>query len=182
MRRPAAAVVGLFLGAVLLIGAKVGTRAPMDLGAVSDTPDEPVPGAPGTPSAAASPDPSGKPSGSPSARRGSTRPAESSRPDPDSGSADDGMRSGTFAGGTVQYKYGTLQITIVVSGGRITDVRANHHGTSRMSEEINADALPKLRKEALAAQSARIDTVSGATYTSQTYRTSLQSAIDRAGG
>lgn len=180
MRRPAAAVVGVFLGSVLLIGAKVGTRAPMDLGAaVGEAPGEPAPEAP---SASPSPHPSGKPSTSPSARRSSGRPSGSSRSDSGSDPADDGMRSGAFAGGTVQYKYGTLQITIVVSGGRITDVRANHHGNSRVSEEINAEALPKLRREALIAQSARIATVSGATYTSQSYRTSLQSAIDRAGG
>jgi uncharacterized protein with FMN-binding domain len=180
MRRPAAAVVGVFLGSVLLIGAKVGTRAPMDLGAVvSETPDAPAPDAS---SASPAPDPSGRPSTSPRTRRSSGRPSESSKPDSGSDPADDGMRSGTFAGGTVQYKYGTLQITIVVSGGRITDVRANHHGNSRMSEEINAEALPKLRREALIAQSARIATVSGATYTSQSYRTSLQAAIDRAGG
>lgn len=180
MRRPAAAVVGVFLGSVLLIGAKVGTRTPMDLGAaVSETPEAP---APDTPAASPSPDPSAKPSASPGARRGSGRSPGPSRSDSGSDPPDDGLRSGAFAGGTVQYKYGTLQITIVVSGGRITDVRANHHGNSRMSEEINAEALPKLRREALIAQSARIATVSGATYTSQSYRTSLQSAIDRAGG
>jgi uncharacterized protein with FMN-binding domain len=178
MRRPAAATVGLFLGAVLLVGAKLGTRAPLDLGAaVSTTPDESSPG--GAPSASASPA-RAKPSASPS-RRSSAKPTR--RPSRDSDTTrDDGMPSGTFAGDTVQYKYGTLQITIVVSAGRITDVRAAHHAASRMSEQINAEALPKLRREALTAQSARIATVSGATYTSQSYRTSLQSAIDKAEG
>jgi len=179
MRRPAAAVVGVFLGSVLLIGAKVGTRAPMDLGAAVSETAEPAPDAP---SASPSPDRSGEPSRSPGARRSSSRPTSGSSRSDSGSDAADGMRSGTFAGGTVQYKYGTLQTTIVVSGGRITDVRANHHGNSRMSQEINAEALPKLRREALVAQSARIATVSGATYSSQSYRTSLQSAIDKAGG
>jgi uncharacterized protein with FMN-binding domain len=181
MRRPAAAVVGVFLGTVLLVGAKLGTRPPLDLGAaVSSTPDEPVPGTPGEPSASDSPR-TADPSGSPTTRRSSAKPTKRSTPGSDA-PADGGLRTGTFAGGTVQYKYGTLRITITVSGGRITDVRASHHGSTRVSEEINAEALPKLRKEALTAQSARIATVSGATYTSQAYRTSLQSAIDTAGG
>lgn len=179
MRRPAAAVVGVFLGGMLLIGAKLGTRVPTDLGtAVTNASDGP---AVGDLTASPSPRVTSSPSRSPAARKASTKPTGRSKPSADS-SADDGMRSGTFAGGTVQYKYGSLRITIVVSGGRITDVKAFHDAASRMSAEINAEALPKLRREALAAQSARIATVSGATYTSAAYRTSLQSAIDRAGG
>ena len=89
--------------------------------------------------------------------------------------------SGTFAGGTAQTAYGPVQVAIVVKSGRITDVRAlqltNQGGRS---VAISAGAAPILRTEALRAQSAKIDTVSGATYTSDGYRTSLQSAIDKA--
>jgi len=89
--------------------------------------------------------------------------------------------SGTFAGGTAQTAYGPVQVAIVVKSGRITDVKAlqltNQGGRS---VAISAGAAPILRTEALRAQSAKIDTVSGATYTSDGYRTSLQSAIDKA--
>jgi uncharacterized protein with FMN-binding domain len=51
---------------------------------------------------------------------------------------------------------------------------------ARRSQEINAFALPQLRAETLAAQSARIDAVSGATYTTEGYQASLQSALDAA--
>jgi uncharacterized protein with FMN-binding domain len=72
-------------------------------------------------------------------------------------------------------------VAIVVKSGRITDVKAlqltNEGGRS---VAISAGAAPVLRTEALRAQSAKIDAVSGATYTSDGYRTSLQSAIDKA--
>jgi uncharacterized protein with FMN-binding domain len=80
----------------------------------------------------------------------------------------------------VTHKYGTLQISIVVSGGAISDIRWTYTTSSPLSKNINADALPKLRSEALSIQTAQVHTVSGATYTSNAYRTSLQSAIDRA--
>jgi len=90
-----------------------------------------------------------------------------------------GLRSGTFAGSAVTHKYGTLRITIIISGGVITDIRSTYSTSLPLSEKINADALPTLRSEALSIQSAQVHTVSGATYTSGAYRTSLQSAIDK---
>jgi uncharacterized protein with FMN-binding domain len=89
--------------------------------------------------------------------------------------------TGTFAGSTAQTAYGPVQVAIVVKAGRITDVKAlqltNQGGRS---VAISAGAAPILRSETLRAQSAKIDAVSGATYTSDGYRTSLQSALDRA--
>jgi uncharacterized protein with FMN-binding domain len=89
--------------------------------------------------------------------------------------------SGTFPGRTVTTQYGPVQVAVVVKDGRIADVRAlqltNQGGRS---VQISANAAPQLRVEALKAQSAKIDAVSGATYTSEGYRTSLQSAIDAA--
>ena len=68
-----------------------------------------------------------------------------------------------------------------MTGGRITDVSVLQvpDGNGR-DQEINAYALPVLREETLAAQSAHIDTVSGATVTSDGYRESLQAALDAA--
>lgn len=90
--------------------------------------------------------------------------------------------SGTFTGDATQTRYGPVQVRITVAGGKITDVTAlqltDHDGRS---VQISQQAAPILRQEALAAQSASIQAVSGATFTSEGYTTSLQSAIDRAG-
>jgi uncharacterized protein with FMN-binding domain len=88
----------------------------------------------------------------------------------------------TVAGDTVPTDYGDVQVNIVVSGGRIVDVQAPQLPSDRSrSVRISNYAGPQLRQEALQAQSANIDTVSGATYTSDGYAQSLQSALDRAG-
>jgi uncharacterized protein with FMN-binding domain len=68
-----------------------------------------------------------------------------------------------------------------VSGGKLVDVAvAEYPSDARRSQRINSVALPELRTEAIRAQSANIDTVSGATYTSEAYSQSLQSALDQA--
>ncbi|MEV7978491.1 FMN-binding protein [Streptomyces sp. NPDC086519] len=91
-----------------------------------------------------------------------------------------GLRDGTFKGAASTNQYGTIQTTVSVSGGRITEVTATYPTSPAMTSQINARAIPALRKEALTAQSATIDSVSGATYTSSSYKKSLQSAIDAA--
>ncbi|HEY0520895.1 MAG TPA: FMN-binding protein [Ilumatobacteraceae bacterium] len=74
-----------------------------------------------------------------------------------------------------------MQVQITVVGGKITQVAAVQTPTSdNKSVSINARATPTLASEVLSAQSASIDTVSGATYTSDSYKVSLQSAIDLA--
>ncbi|WP_405090544.1 FMN-binding protein [Micromonospora sp. NBC_01392] len=92
-----------------------------------------------------------------------------------------GGDSGTATGSVAQTRWGPVQVKITVSGGKITDVTAVQvPDGNRRDQEINDYAVPILRQEALAAQSARIDSVSGATVTSDGYRESLQSAIDAA--
>ncbi len=89
--------------------------------------------------------------------------------------------SGTFKGSAVSTRYGPVQVQIEVAGGRIVDVAVLQvPNTDRRDQEINGYAVPILRQAALDAQSADIDTVSGATYTSEGYRRSLQSALDAA--
>ncbi|GAA2597282.1 hypothetical protein GCM10010399_29910 [Dactylosporangium fulvum] len=91
------------------------------------------------------------------------------------------MKDGTFKGNAVYVEYGNVELSIVVSGGKITDIKVlDSPSDHSRSVQINNSALPKLRAEALAAQNADIDSVSGATYTSSGYKLSLQSAIDRA--
>ncbi|MYQ49275.1 FMN-binding protein [Streptomyces sp. SID4985] len=100
---------------------------------------------------------------------------------PPQGSAGAGTGSRTVTGDTAQTRWGPVQVRVTLDNGRLTDVTAvRHPSENSRDQEINAFALPRLRAEALAAQSADIDTVSGATYTSTGYRQSLQSALDSA--
>jgi len=89
--------------------------------------------------------------------------------------------SGQFAGAAVQTPYGTVQVQVTISGGRIADVTTLQlPGGNGHSTQIAQYAAPHLRSEVLAAQSANVNTVSGATYTSQGYLRSLQAALDAA--
>jgi uncharacterized protein with FMN-binding domain len=84
-------------------------------------------------------------------------------------------------GDVIGTRYGPVQVRVVFRGRRIVDVRAlKDPDDLERSRQIDADALPKLRAKVLAAQSARIDGVSGATYTSAAYQQSVQSALDLA--
>ena len=75
-----------------------------------------------------------------------------------------------------------MQVEVVVRGGQLVDVEALQLPADRSrSRDINSIAGPDLRQEALQARSANIDIISGATYTSEGYAQSLQSALDSAG-
>lgn len=92
-----------------------------------------------------------------------------------------GMR--TLVGHTVMTRFGPVQVEVVATGKRLVDVQALQlPSNSRRDLEIDNYAVPQLRQEALDAQSANIDMVSGATYTSDGYIQSLQSALDQLGG
>ncbi len=89
----------------------------------------------------------------------------------------------TTLGQAVTDQYGTIQVRIVTVGRQIRSVSfAQLAGDEELSDLINAQAGPVLLHRTLIAQSAQIDTVSGATYTSDAYRQSLQSALDKATG
>ncbi|UXY26487.1 FMN-binding protein [Streptomyces sp. HUAS TT20] len=88
----------------------------------------------------------------------------------------------TVTGDSVQTRWGPVQVRVTVKNGKLTNVTAVAYPQENPhDQEISSYAIPQLRREALAAQSAEIDTVSGATYTSDGYRQSLQSALDSAG-
>jgi uncharacterized protein with FMN-binding domain len=88
----------------------------------------------------------------------------------------------TFTGAAASTRYGPVEVQITVSNGQLTSVQAVEYPVSTgRDRQINAYAIPQLNKEALAAKSAKIDTVSGATYTSTGYMNSLQSALNKAG-
>jgi uncharacterized protein with FMN-binding domain len=87
----------------------------------------------------------------------------------------------TVNGAPADTQFGPVQVQISVRGGRIVKADAiDYPQGSRRDQEINSQAIPQLDQETLSAQSAQIDTVSGATYTSDGYRQSLQSALDAA--
>lgn len=88
----------------------------------------------------------------------------------------------TIAGPTVSTRFGSVQVSVTVDGSQITDVIALQlPDGDRRSSSISSRAEPVLRSQALQAQSAAIDGVSGATYTSEAYAQSLQAALDGAG-
>lgn len=88
----------------------------------------------------------------------------------------------TATGDVVNTQWGPVQVRITVTGGKLTDVTAIQYPSGNpRDQQINSYAIPALTKEALAAGSAQIQMISGASYTSQGYISSLQSALDKAG-
>lgn len=101
---------------------------------------------------------------------------------PDAATTSTGLTDGTYLGAAASTRYGDVQVQITVSGGQIVDVTVPAYPQSdRKDIAINNRALPVLIAETTAAQSADVQMVSGATYTSQGYIQSLQSALDQAG-
>ncbi|MCW2940888.1 MAG: FMN-binding protein [Actinomycetia bacterium] len=107
-----------------------------------------------------------------------SRPHAKKRP---KGSARPAGRTGTFTGNPISTPYGTMQVAAVISNGTLTDIKLLQETDGGHSHRIDDAAIPVLKSAALAAHSAKIDIVSGATYTSQGYAQSLQSALDKAG-
>ncbi|AKV87262.1 MULTISPECIES: FMN-binding protein [Microbacteriaceae] len=92
-----------------------------------------------------------------------------------------GLADGTYTGASSQTRYGPVQVQITVSGGQITDAQAvDYPNSNGRDRQINGTAIPRLVSETIQAQSSKIQMVSGATYTSGGYLSSLQSAIDQA--
>jgi uncharacterized protein with FMN-binding domain len=91
------------------------------------------------------------------------------------------LTGGSYTGSAVGTKYGPVQVQVTVQGGALVSVDVvQYPDGDRKSVRINERALPKLASVAVDAQSADIDAVSGATYTSAGYEQSLQSALDAA--
>ncbi|MEV5571642.1 FMN-binding protein [Spirillospora sp. NPDC052269] len=132
-------------------------------------------------------------SGSPAGRSGdagsaTVTPPEASGPSGSVGPSKKGTKSGgksgasgTYTGNTIDTRYGPVQVQVTVAQGKLTGVKVlqtpSENGRDR---RLAAMSVPRLTQEALAAGNARIDTVSGATYTSEGYIGSLQSALDKA--
>jgi uncharacterized protein with FMN-binding domain len=92
-------------------------------------------------------------------------------------------KDGTFTGPTTNAYYGQVQVQVVINGGKISAVTfLNYPQDRRTSQRINAYAVPQLQTEAVQAQTAKVNVVSGATLTSQAFMASLQSALNSAKG
>ena len=91
-----------------------------------------------------------------------------------------GSAAATFLGDAVNTRYGNVQVKITVQGGKIVDAQAVQAPTGS-NDRYTQKAVPRLREQTIAAQSANIQGVSGASFTSYGWYTSLASAIAKAG-
>jgi uncharacterized protein with FMN-binding domain len=136
-----------------------------------------APAPPAPASSAATPMAGG--TGSSSAR--STPSPAGSAPASKMGSAGSSAAARTVTGTVASTQYGPMQVQLTLAGSKITKVTVlQRTDDGAESDEIDANAIPKLTSETLAAQDAQIDAVSGASYTSMGYIQSLQSALDKA--
>ena len=88
---------------------------------------------------------------------------------------------GTYTGSTADAYYGNIQVQVTISRGMIADVQFLQYPSDRStSRYINQQAMPILRQEAIQAQSAQVDGVSGASDTSAAFQQSLASALSQA--
>ncbi len=92
-----------------------------------------------------------------------------------------GYKDGEFAGASVDAFYGNVQVSVIIKDGKITDVKFLDFPKDRQTSlEISNQAMPLLKTEAIAAQSANVDIISGATQTSEGFRRTLASALAKA--
>ena len=90
-------------------------------------------------------------------------------------------KDGAYTGSSADAYYGSIQVQVTISGGKITDVAFLNYPHDRgTSVSINTQAMPYLKQEAIAAQSANVNIVSGATDSSLAFRQSLASALAQA--
>jgi len=120
--------------------------------------------------------------GSASTGSGSTSSGSTGSGSTSSGSSGSSATGTGYTGSAYQSPYGPMQVSITVSGTTITGIQWTQLPLSDgHSYRINSYAAPLLVEQAMAAQSATVDGVSGATYTTEGFRTSLESAIKKAG-
>ncbi len=118
---------------------------------------------------------------------GPSAPSASSGTSPVAGSSPSRQPGPATAGGTrsvtgamEQFGYGELAVRVTVNGNRITNVMVPALQTTEpFSQQLSEQAIPLLKSQVLAADSASINGVSGATFTSEAYATSLQAALDK---
>lgn len=178
MRKVAGALIATVAGLIALLSFKSHTPAGAMAAAGSGTSALTGTASGSTPAPAAG---SGGGSGSGNGTSSNAPSASASSPAA-AGAAKGAGKNGTYTGSSVDTMYGPVQVSATISGGKLTDVSVLQvPDRGGYEQQIVAVALPMLHSEALSAQSANIDIVSGATYTSQGYAQSLQSALNQAG-
>ena len=175
MRRSTAAAVGTLTGAALIVGVRLSVSAPVVPSAAPPVVDLANSGQD------ADPEPAASSTKKPSSKNPTTSPAEENDDEADaSGEAGgSGLKNGIFKGSAAKNPYGAIQVSIKISGGKITAADATYPVTGD-SATINPPAIAALKQGTVQAQSADVDAVSGATFTSESYVKSLQAAIDQA--
>jgi uncharacterized protein with FMN-binding domain len=157
VRRVILAIASTITGLVLLLGFKTASATSR-----VSVPAAIAPAASGSTSSSSS---SAAPSAAPSAASPSTSSATATK---------------TVTGTSVDTRWGPVQVKITAVNGKITSAQAvDYPQNNSRDQEINSVAIPQLQQETINASSANIDMVSGATYTSQGYIQSLQSALDK---
>jgi uncharacterized protein with FMN-binding domain len=169
MRRSTAAAVGTLTGAALIVGVRLSVSAPVVPSAAPPAVDLANSGQD------ADPEPAG--SKKPSSKKPAAKPTEDADASGEAGGS--GLKNGIFKGSAAKNPYGAIQVSIKISGGKITAADATYPVTGD-SATINPPAIASLKQSTLKAQSADVDAVSGATFTSESYVKSLQAAIDEA--
>jgi len=169
MRRSTAAAVGTLTGAALIVGVRLSVSAPVVPSAAPPAVDLANSGQD------ADPEPAG--SKKPSSKKPAAKPTENADASGEAGGS--GLKNGIFKGSAAKNPYGAIQVSIKISGGKITAADATYPVTGD-SATINPPAIASLKQSTLKAQSADVDAVSGATFTSESYVKSLQAAIDEA--
>ncbi len=92
-------------------------------------------------------------------------------------------KDGNYTGSVSNAYYGNVQVSATISGGKITTINfLQYPNTHSTSVAINQQAMPYLQQEAISAQSANVQVISGATYTSQAFTQSLDAALTQAKG
>ena len=94
-----------------------------------------------------------------------------------------GYKDGTYTGPVEDVNWGNVQVQATIQNGKITNVQFLQYPNDRnTSVRINSIADPELEQEAIQAQSANVDTITGATLTSEGFQQSLQNALSQAQG
>ncbi len=167
MKRTFAAIVATVAGLVLLLGFKTHSARQSSqppIAATASSPPAPQTSAPATTLPTTVPSSNGPPAKKPSATAPSAQP-----------------QTRDITGSSIRTRYGNVQVQVKLVGAQITDVTPIRLPDSNgVDQQIDQQAVPILIQETVAAQSANIQAVSGATYTSDGYIQSLQSALDQA--
>jgi uncharacterized protein with FMN-binding domain len=161
MLRPILVVGGTVAGLAAILSFKTHPAAPV----ASPAPAAPMPSASHS-GAAGKPTAAGTATGRAAGKGAAPRPSAAAR---------------TITGAVENTQYGPMQVAVTLAGKKITGVKVlQQTDDGAQSQQIDATAIPELTSETLTAQSAQIDAVSGASYTSDGYKQSLQSALDKA--